>query len=122
MYHFFIFLEKEKFFIDDDNCIYRPVGNGCPAIFKNGKPKGCPVGSLMGDLNQFGKVSLTFGNCNRRGFVKIVLNDKMIKKSGGYGYSSNVVFDYHKGDSLKLEEESGGIIKIMSLTIEKGRL
>merc|ERR1712227_515241 len=75
-YEEYEFSEEEKFFIDDDHCIYRPVGNGCPAIFKNGKPKGCPVGSLKGVLNQFGRVSLSFGNCNKRGSVKVLLNDE----------------------------------------------
>ena len=52
----------------------------------------------------------------------MLLNDKLIKKSGGYGSPSKVVFDYHKGDSLKLEEVNGGIIKIISLTTEEGKL
>ena len=52
----------------------------------------------------------------------MLLNDKQIKNSGAYGHSSNVVFDYQKGNSLSLEEVDGGIIKIISLATEEGNL
>ena len=78
---------------------------------------GGPVGRVTAVFRGSGKASLSFGECWFRGTTKVYLNNRQIGIATTRKVSVVVHFDYTPGDTLKLEEEGAGIIKINYLKL-----
>ena len=66
---------------------------------------------------EFGRAELTFGNCNRRGKVTVLVNDKEIKEDRGSGLNTVAHFDYEEGTVLTIKADSEGIIQLFNLRL-----
>ena len=73
---------------------------------------GFPVGRVTTTFKGSGKATLSFGECWIKGTTKVYLNDKQIGIALPRQLGIVVSFEYGQGDTLKLEEEGAGIIKI----------
>ena len=124
---------------DENQCAYRQTGYTC---VKRLRKYGVPVGSLQKTFENHGRVNLIFKNCNDHGFVKVLLNDIPIKaierpdeaeffeSDEHYGNDTResvgktkteANFVVKPGDVLTLKEEDGAAIKVVSLTIGRGK-
>ena len=129
--------------LDENRCAYRPQGIKC-----FNRANGLPVGSLEKTFDSHGRATLQFENCNDNGFVEVFLNDQPIthtiriwndtdyelEKDNDYIYreekdmakssgksTMESEFVVKPGDVLKLKEEGGATIKVVSLTIGRGK-
>ena len=82
---------------------------------------GAPIGRVSAVFKGFGSATLNFGMCYVGGTTKVYLNNLLIGSAAANQKSVGLVpFNYKPGDTLKLEEEGGGIIIINSLQIACG--
>ena len=100
---------------DDDKCAYRPQGVKC-----SNRTYGLPVGSLEKTFEHHGRAKLTFKNCNDHGSVQVFLNNEPIGISLGKN-KMDANFVVKPRDVLMLIEENGAIIKVLSLTVGRGK-
>lgn len=72
------------------------------------------VGSLNGYIRTKmfgnGKARLDFGNCGRKGTVKVLINSKEIDSAPPVTISRSVEFEFTDGDELEIREEVGVIL------------
>ena len=70
-----------------------------------------PVGSIETTLFGNGRGRVDFGNCWTTGVVRLFLNGTEIASASSNSPSNVVEFDFTSGQTLKLVEESIGIIQ-----------
>ena len=76
------------------------------------------VGSVKIILVGSGEVTLNYGNCNKKGVVNVLLNDKLVTSANANVKSNLASFLFSNGDVLKVTEEGTAIIKLNSMDLK----
>ena len=86
---------------------------------------GKAIGSIKTVFKGSGKATLHFGNCNRKGTVKVFLNDDLkstaetrMRNGRREGERNNVAIEFKKGDELKIMEYKSAILELYSFTVK----
>ena len=69
------------------------------------------IGSVSTAFKGSGNATLIFGNCYKKGFVEVLLNEKQLKQANQEKYKT-VSFSFNRGDILKIREVNTAIIKL----------
>ena len=99
------------------NCFYSTNIGTCDNASWFGWKDGSPVGSISTILYGNGTALITFGNCWKKGLVRLYINGNEV-----YTVHSNILvtieFDFNDGDKLELKEHYIGIIRLDDIQIK----
>ena len=69
-----------------------------------------------------GRATLKFGNCNKLGEVRVLIDGTEVGKSKSNGGKTAVSFDFAEGSNLTIKAEGRSVIKLFSLKIKCGNI
>ena len=117
-------MERNGWIIDVDSCeggwCDHHFGSLCGTSTFWGYKWGYARGKVSAVFHGSGEASLSFGQCYTKGTTKVYLNDVPKGSAGPRQFGVVANFSYNTGDTLMLEEEGWGIIKINYLKLTCG--
>ena len=68
-----------------------------------------------------GRATIKFGNCNKLGEVRVLIDGTEVGKSTSNGKTATVSFNFDEGSNFTIKAEGQSIIKLFSLKIKCGK-
>ena len=81
---------------------------------------GYNMGWMSAKFRSSGSGTLSLGNCHNTGQVHVYLDNRRLHSAHPDQHSETVVFNYNKGQVLKIEEQQTGVIQLNALTLNCG--
>ena len=78
------------------------------------------VGEVSTTFKGYGKATLSFGNCHKKGHVVVTLNNRELARVHASNPNNVIAFYYKTGDVLHIKEVLTAIIKLNYLKLECG--
>ena len=104
--------------VGESNTISNRYEQKCGSSTFYGYKGGNSIGSVSATLRGNGLGTLNFGNCYTNGQVKVSLNGNELSRAEKNTPKQEIIFNYSKGDVLKIEEISTASLKLNSLTFK----